>query len=471
MTARLQQLGVLFAAGSVLLTGCAPTGGEASETIAGLEVRDGPSGVREDAPPPTARAYGGATSQPDTVALHAISDLNEFWRENIRLVADRPFSEVSRLLSWDATADVRDAGVFCHATTAGLENAAYCPEDNSIGWDRDILLPYVAEHFGDIGIATVMAHEFGHAVSFHTHASHDPAGLTGDALLLWEQQADCYAGVYLRHVAEGASPRFTLSTTDGIRSVLAAMVAIRDHDVTAFASGHGSGLDRVTALQLGFTEGAPRCAALDGTELHARSPVVQDFAGPHDTGELPVNQGTVSLVAESFAAAFGTQATPVVLSESGGAFCGAEERSAGPAIPAKYCRDTRSLAISLHELASRGRVERSPGPFPAAVRGDFSAFGIVASRLALALRDDAGLPLDGAEAAWAAACYTGAWARSTAQTDSGRIFLSPGDLDEALSELVTGDLIASDGSAEPLRSAFARVDAYRSGLTGGPDAC
>ena len=62
----------------------------------------------------------------------------------------------------------------------------------------------------------VLAHEYGHSVQHQ-------AGLVDDdtPTLVGEQQADCLAGVYMRWVAEGNSPRFTLSTGDGLNNLLA----------------------------------------------------------------------------------------------------------------------------------------------------------------------------------------------------------------------------------------------------------
>ena len=63
-----------------------------------------------------------------------------------------------------------------------------------------------------MAVAMVLAHEYGHAIQ---HAGRPgPAEHTRP----WsaEQQADCLAGVYMRWVAEGNSPRFTLSTGDGL---------------------------------------------------------------------------------------------------------------------------------------------------------------------------------------------------------------------------------------------------------------
>ena len=70
-----------------------------------------------------------------------------------------------------------------------------------------------------------------------------------------------------------------------------------------------------------------------------------------------------------------------------------------------------------------------------------------------------------------AACLSGAWTAATADGGAGGLALSPGDLDEAVSGLLTDGLMASDVNGVTIPSGFARVDAFRSGVLGGRDAC
>ena len=66
-------------------------------------------------------------------------------------------------------------------------------------------MPAAKEFFGDMTINGLLAHEYGHALQWR-------AGLVGEqtsSILVREQQADCLAGVYMRWVAEGHSPRFS----------------------------------------------------------------------------------------------------------------------------------------------------------------------------------------------------------------------------------------------------------------------
>ena len=125
------------------------------------------------------------------------------------------------------------------------------------------MMPSLREANGDMAITMVLAHEYGHSVQHQ-------AGITNNKTptLVSEQQADCLAGVYLRWVAEGKSPRFTLSTSDGLNNLLAAMIGLSDPllqrgDPEADENPHGSAFERVSAFQFGFTDGASSCAAID----------------------------------------------------------------------------------------------------------------------------------------------------------------------------------------------------------------
>jgi hypothetical protein len=87
-----------------------------------------------------------------------------------------------------------------------------------------------------------------------------------------EQQADCFAGAYSRWVAEGHSPRFTLSTGEGLNRVLAGAISLADpvwseQDSEMVEEGHGTALDRTRAFQQGFVDGTASCAAIDLTSI------------------------------------------------------------------------------------------------------------------------------------------------------------------------------------------------------------
>lgn len=179
-----------------------------------MPATDGPTGLRDDAAAPTRTARDTDGGQIDHLAESSVSDIEEFWQQAYPQAFDGEFTPVKELISWDA--DGFD-GEFCDSNTYNLVNAAFCHDDNTIGWDRGVLMPSLRKANGDMAVTMVLAHEYGHSVQ-------KQAKLTRKATptLVSEQQADCLAGVYMRWVAEGHSSRFTLSTADGLNNLLAA---------------------------------------------------------------------------------------------------------------------------------------------------------------------------------------------------------------------------------------------------------
>lgn len=243
----------------MLLTGCARMlAGQPVSVFAdpfrvgGLEAIDGLTGLRSDVPAPSREVESTDGGRTDEIAAQSVSDIEQFWEAGYGDTFDGDFRRVKTLISWDAG---RLDGTFCDSRTFLLINAAYCSLENTIGWDRLLLMPTLRSTYGDMAITMVLAHVYGHAIA-------RMAGITKRHLsptLVAEQQADCLAGAYLRWVAQGDSPRFTLSTGDGLNSVLAAMLVLRDPvlhaDETIGDDEHGSAFERISAFQFGFTDG------------------------------------------------------------------------------------------------------------------------------------------------------------------------------------------------------------------------
>jgi hypothetical protein len=108
--------------------------------------------------------------------------------------------------------------------------------------------------------------------------------------------------------------------------------------------------------------------------------------------------------------------------------------------------------------------------------GDFAAFAEVASRYALAVQKSLGIPLDDKNAGLRTACLTGAWAGVIRHrfTDgpAEQLRLGPGDLDEAVAELLSpNSLIAADVNGNQVPAGFARVSAFQVGFLQGSQVC
>ena len=80
----------------------------------------------------------------------AFADLPAGWRQVYGETFNGQFSPVEALISWDANGF--DGTSFCGDDTYGVVNAAFCYDDDTIGWDRGELLPALRKAYGDMGI-------------------------------------------------------------------------------------------------------------------------------------------------------------------------------------------------------------------------------------------------------------------------------------------------------------------------------
>lgn len=434
--------------------------------VAGLPATDGPSGLRPDPAAPTREVEDGDGGQEDELAVQSVSDVEEFWDGAYQPPLEGNFQPATALVSWDS----RDFSTqrFCGNDTYDFVNAVYCWDDNNIGWDRGQLLPLLRKTFGDISIPLVLGHEYGHAVQRR-------AQLAGTATpsLVAEQQADCFAGVYMRWVAEGESPRFTMSTGEGLNSVLATVISLRDPVQSVGESDgdeHGSAFERISAFQFGFTDGASACMAIDKEEIAKRRGDLPVALTQDTTGEWPVSQDSVTAIVEAMTQTF-SPADPPELSFESSESC----PDARPSPPASYCPSTNTIAVELDKLEEMGRPSEERGGFNLPL-GDNTAYSVVVSRYMLAIQKhkQPSVVLDNAAAALRTACLTGVATTKLSQqitVDGHTVQLAAGDLDEAVSGMLTNGLAASDVNGESVPSGFSRIDAFRTGVLGDENRC
>jgi predicted metalloprotease len=435
--------------------------------VAGMPATDGPTGLRPDATKPSRVVQDTDGGDIDELGAQAVSDVEEFWESTYSDNFDGQFKKVKALFSWDA--DGFADSEFCGANTYGLVNAGFCHDDHTIGWDRGELLPELRRAYGDMGVAMVLAHEYGHAVQLQ-------AGLVDDKTptLVSEQQADCLAGVYVRWVAEDKSPRFTVSTADGLNSVLAAVIGFRDpllneNDPEVGVDEHGSAFERVSAFQFGFTDGVAACKSIDMREIGQRRGDLPVLLPSDETGELPVTEQSVQSIVDAMNQLF-TPADPPKLS-----FDAADCADARPSPPASYCPATNTITVNLPALKKMGAQANKEDGVSLA-NGDNTAYSVLVSRYMQSIQHaHGGVSLNNAEAALRTACLTGVATAKMSQDSTspgGRtVVLTAGDVDEAVSGILTNGLAASDVNGESVPSGFSRIDAFRVGVLGDEDRC
>jgi predicted metalloprotease len=436
-------------------------------SVAGMPATDGPSGLRPDAPASSRDVTGADNGEIDKLAGDAVSDIEDFWHTAYADSFDGAFEPVSELISWDAHGY---NGEFCGESTYGLVNAAFCKLDRSIGWDRGVLMPSLRKDGGDMAAVLVLAHEYGHSVQQQAKLV-----ARGTPTLVSEQQADCLAGTYMRWVAEGSSPRFTLNTGDGLNNVLAAVIAFRDplqseDDTQAGANEHGSAFERVSAFQFGFTDGPSACAAIDVKEINQRRGDLPVLLPENQSGELPITEKWVRAMVDALNTIF-TPAKPPRLSFDAAAQTCPNTR---PSPPASYCPADNTIVVDLTDLAAMGIKNEDDGGI-APANGDNTAFSVLTSRYMLSLQSARGVPLNNAKAALRTACLTGVanakLSRNMTLSNGDSLVLTAGDIDEAVSGILTNGLVASDVNGESVPSGFSRIDAFRLGVLGDVDRC
>lgn len=341
-------------------------------------------------------------------------------------------------------------------------NAFYCPLGDFIAWDEQVLVPQLAEDFGPLGVALVIAHEWGHAIQDRT--------ATDGPTILIEQQADCFAGAWTADELGDPNPLLAFRAED-LDGAIAGMLFLRDQPGTALADphAHGSGFDRISAFQDGYEEGPARCAGYE-----AAPPPLLEFTFVDEdelaSGGNLVYEEVVEVAALDLNDYWGELTSSfepveeIVPYRVSGELpsCGGAPMTADEAAEAvQFCYSENSvvwdedLLIEVHEGI-----------------GDFGVAVLLSARWAEAAQKQVGH-----EPAFIAsrlgelqqACFTGGWAARAALGGSERWTLSPGDLDEALQAYLTyGQL---DARAADRAGAFERAQAFRLGYVDGPSVC
>lgn len=463
--------GVLAA--MLVLTGCSTTvlDGHAVSMLydpsraGGLPAKDGYSGPRAGAPEPSRAIVNSDGGPADHLALLAVDDLDDFWSHNWGGALTGTFTPVSGLVSYDSTSAANPD--VCGGNLTDMANAFYCFDNDTMAWDRGQFIPGAAKYFGDMGVVGIIAHEFGHAVQAKAHLVEK-----GAPVLVKEQQADCFAGVYLHWVASDKSPRFSLSTGDGLNHVLAGAIYIRDPLMTqeeALLSGdtHGSALDRISAFQIGFSGNADQCAAINMAEIKKRQGDLPQFLsydayGEPANGDSTIDEDLLTKLMASLNQVFAPADPPKLSLDPGNC------PDAKPTSPASYCPATNTIGVDLPALKEVGTPRsESQGVL---LQGDNTALSMVTSRYVLALQHDRGVPLQSTTTALRTACLTGV-GQSKMSEPGSPLMLSAGDTDEAISGLLTSGLVASDVDGSTALAGFTRILAYRAGLQGDAEQC
>jgi predicted metalloprotease len=402
----------------------------------------------------------------DRLAATVVTDVSAYWREAFPATFGSPWHDLSGgYYSVDtANADTRPPP--CVKRAVDVEgNAFYCPTEDVIAWDRAALLPVLRERFGEAAVMLVLAHEVGHAVQRRTGLTIEEQRRNRDRYptILVEAMADCYAGTFVRWVADGKAANLKVER-DRLDSALESLIAFRDPTGTEQTDqdAHGDAFDRVSAFQDGYDNNATLCAEMTVDNRRFTQRGFLDVNDAQRGGNLPFEQLLGSMT-DDLNSYFGTLVSergrqwtpPTLLTGESAPGC-----TTGDQGPVAFCPDRSAINV----------VAKGPLLELHADIGDYATGTILASRFGMAALSTLGKPLDGAEAQRQTICLAGSYTGMLLGRDRG-FTLSPGDLDEAIQVLLRHDYAGRDSTGNAVDAGFDRVSVFRAGTMQGVQAC
>jgi len=427
----------------------------------------GGSGSARSAAAPTV-VTGGAGTPADQLAADVVTGVEQFWRDQFPMHFGRPWVNIRAFHAVDPGNPAVPAP--CLRRPLDLsEQALYCPRQDTVAWDRTGLVPTLRRTYGDGAVLVALAHEIGHAVQ-------DRLGINAEVQLreptryptiLLEAMADCFAGVVVHAAVDGRLGKIRIGRLELDRT-MRALLSFRDPvGVAISTTAHGDAFDRASAFLDGYQNHAGTCAAMTVRNQVFTQRGYTSLTDVMQNGDLPLNDLLAGLDPDAHGW-FGhlvtsrgrTWRTPV---RSLPALRGCATPHLERQGPVRYCASTGAVSTSAPELA---RVHDR--------LGDYAGGELLASRYALAALDALGRPVNGPEAGRTAVCLSGAYTRALFdRSGDGGFGLSPGDIDEAVQELLDHDFAARDaaGQAPAGDLGFERIMQFRTGALGGPGKC
>jgi len=425
-------------------------------------------GVRPNVASSTLEIFGSTDDDIDTLSRNALADLETYWADVFPEVYGAEFQPLAGgyfsvdpdnfdqadypddIGCFDGPEDVENNAFYCFPQPGGGDNVVY---------DRTLLAGLAAD-YGRFIPALVMAHEFGHAIQGREAP---PSTLS----IVFETQADCFAGAWTGWVADDNAKHFFIRPAE-LDDVLRGYLQLRD----APGSGpmedgaHGSYFDRVSAFQEGYQDGAQACKDNYTDNRIFTQQEFNDQVDFDNEGNARYDQA-ITISEETLDAFWSTQ--------FGGVFDG---EWAPPTLqPYEGARPDCDGARQRRDVTfcePENRVDFDNQTLMPAVHtevGDFAVSTLLSINYAQAARAQLGLDFRGESALRSSICLTG-WYTSQfflANIDA-EATISPGDVDESIEVLLD---YGNDPNVLPDvgLSGFQLVDLFRQGFVRGAPAC
>jgi predicted metalloprotease len=401
----------------------------------------------------------------DRLAAAVLTDVRSYWEETFPKTFGGDWQDLSGGYYSVDTSDEKAPKPPCVDQASDVEgNAFYCPSADTMAWDRAALLPVLKERFGEAAVMLVLAHEMGHAVQRRSGLTVEKQQADPDKYptILIEAQADCYAGSFVRWVADDNATYLHVAK-DRLDPALESLITFRDPIGTEQTDegAHGDAFDRVSAFQDGFDSGAKLCSemSVDNRTFTQTGFIDQNDAA--NNGNLPFDQMLTSITPK-LGQYFNTLVTkrgkkwsqPKLTPTDQHPDCTQADQG-----PVAFCPDDPAIDYDTGDELPKIHTDI----------GDYATGTLIASRYALAALTDLKEPTEGSDSQHDAVCLAGSFTGSL--LGQAERYLSPGDLDEAIQVLLTYDYAARDMSGKGIATGFERVRAFRKGVLEGDQAC
>ena len=461
--------GAIAVAMVILLVGCGG-GGSKSNTLSGSSsASPAPSSAPPDTVVPGKTKFG--PNDDDAIITKAVADVQSFYEDMFPKLYGEPFHPLTggSFPYGPDNPPPACGGVGKSDYKEVAENAFYCPEGDFMAWDTDNLTNDLLDNFGPFTLAIVVAHELGHAIE-ERHGILDGQFIT----FLTEQQADCFAGAYTQHVQQGGSKDFTVELSD-LDNAIGGFLLIRDPvgtDTVNDVSAHGSAFQRINAFEDGLKDGGEKCKDYENETFNF---VPETFdpgeLDPEAAANLPFPEVEPLVIANL--EAFWTVAFRDIQQEWHAATINAFDPNEGVTCKGDEARGDDAIGLVFYCSDDDTMNWDETNLMPAVYEiGDLAEAVVIANQYSTRAQHLAGLPEGTLDARLQADCFTGVWVATTKTNeindtlpDDAKLFLSPGDLDEAVSAFLEfSKASGSDTGGSTDGTAFQHLDAFRTGF-------
>jgi predicted metalloprotease len=417
-------------------------------------------------------ASAGSQIKPEPLSLEetidlAVADIQAYWAKQFPATfKGRRYEPIAPDRIFPYNMSTGSPPCYSDAPEPYEPNASFCPPRDTVTYDNEGLFPDFYHDFGNFSVAAILAHEWGHAIQERS-VGIERIRRQNVPTIVTEAQADCYAGSWTRRINDKKSKQLVLEPGD-LDVALAGLIEVRDQIGTEPSSpgAHGSAFDRINAFQIGFDNGAGRCAKF--LEGDAPKFVEIPFSDPADFatgGNLPLDE-LIPLVTKDLDAYWGTRienykpvsaVIPYDVNTSRLPTCGNEAPDPAEFTDTIFYCEIGDFVAWDNQLLTDTHEQY----------GDFAVATLIANRWSNAVHTRLKSKAKGKTETLEGDCLTGSWAGSLVkQTRQPELSLSPGDLDESMQTLLKFNSSTGKGL-----SGFKRVGAFRQGFSDGASTC